>query len=205
MTEIGVTIRFRVTEAEPYIDEEGLVANVTQKDLQDAKKIFENGVDIFNKKFNLIVKDPLCGEKKLPINFVTNWVKSKSHTKLYLKKAGPGRAVNKKEGIIIPARSPSTLFAHEIGHQFGLADEYMEGVRKYVRYIKPDGTKDEEIEVFNNGLPEKDPRATLYSCMTSKVLKPRHAWPIAIEVQKLLGRNIHRKKGQEIACYIEMI
>lgn len=66
MTEMGVTLRFRVTEPQPYINN-GIVAKVSKSDFDDAKKYFENGVDIFNNRFMLIIKDPLCGEKKRPL------------------------------------------------------------------------------------------------------------------------------------------
>jgi hypothetical protein len=204
MTEVGITIRFRVSEPQPHIYENGDIAKVTKKDFDEVRKKFEAGVNIFNNRFNLIIKDPLCGEKKLPIRFLSNWVKSQAHFGIYVLNRGE-RASNVYEGIKIPVDSPITEYAHELGHGFGLADEYMEYSRFYVKYIKPDGKLDEELNLVDLKKGTVDPQKTLYSCRECMLLKPRHGWPIAIEVQKLLRRNIRREKGQEITCDIEMV
>ena len=159
------------------------------------KRLAEAGLNShWNNKFKMEITDPQCGKRTLPIVYKIKWVDSGEHYKLNIHKRYD------REGVTGPIIDVSTAtdewtYAHEFGHCYGLPDEYsyVKDSTETVKYYKPDGTMSEAIVAPFDGKDPDEPDATIMAANPSTVVKPRHAWNIAIEVQALLCAKLGRK------------
>ncbi len=170
--------------------------------IKNAQQVATRGLEKFwNNQLKIEITDPECGTKVLPIVYRVVWVDSGQHYTMNLHKRYPREGVT-DDVIDVSVNTDEWTYAHEFGHCYGLPDEYSytENEDETVRYVKPDGTLDEPImtpclERDETGLPRVIMWAT-----DSPIVKPRHGWQIAIEVQRLLRDKI----GRKIKCDILM-
>lgn len=97
----------------------------------------------------------------------------------------------------IAATTPAWTYSHEFGHCIGLPDEYS---HPGVGYLKPEGGEGLLLQRPGAFIPanrqgavtprgrEPDLRTEMSTNPNSNLL-PRHLWPTAIEVRKLMNRN----------------
>ncbi|SEN06378.1 type VI secretion system secreted protein VgrG [Duganella sp. CF517] len=153
----------------------------------------------WNNKFKIEIKDPQCGTKVLPIVYKPVYVESGEHYVLKVHKKSDREQVF--ENVVdVSLGTTDWTHAHEFGHCCGLPDEYSytDGVDETVKYYKPDGTLSEAISAPFDGKDPKAADATIMAAYGCTIVKPRHAWNIAIEVQELLRAKI----GRKITCDI---
>jgi len=162
--------------------------------LEHIKETAAKGLSIYlANKFKIQIADPECGERIFAISYRIVWVDSDEHYVLNLHKQEL-RAFVDGNIINVHANTDEWTFAHEFAHCYGLPDEYGYESDSYVTYIKPDGSKDERIfaqwEV--DPMETNSPNATIISADSSSVVKPRHAWHVAIEARDILRKEIKR-------------
>ncbi|RZI60650.1 MAG: hypothetical protein EOP94_01370 [Zymomonas sp.] len=97
----------------------------------------------------------------------------------------------------IAATEPAWTFSHEFGHCIGLPDEYS---NPSVGYFKPDGRQGLLLQRPDAFIPanqqggvtsgRRNPalRTEMSTSLNSNLL-PRHLWPTAIEVRRLINRS----------------
>lgn len=94
------------------------------------------------------------------------------------------------------------VYSHEFGHCIGIPDEYSHAG---VQYIRPNGAVGQILQRPDAAIPAnrqgnvhggvRDPDLrTGMSTFANTNLMPRHLWPTAIEVRKLLNRHSTRNK-----------
>lgn len=108
----------------------------------------------------------------------------------------------------IAATTDAWVYSHEFGHCIGLPDEYGHAG---VQYFRPDGTAGTLMQRPDAVIPanrqgnahaggrDPDLRTTMSTNPNSNLL-PRHLWPTALEVRKLL--NSH---GREIKFGVDVV
>jgi type VI secretion system secreted protein VgrG len=76
-----------------------------------------------------------------------------------------------------------------------LPDEYsyVAGDDETVKYKKPDGTWDAPVPSLSDDEEPEPAAANIMNSAGSVIIRDRHAWQIAIEVQELLRTKIGRK------------
>ena len=100
----------------------------------------------------------------------------------------------------IAATTPAWTFSHEFGHCIGLPDEYS---HPGVGYFKPEGREGLLLQRPGAYIPAnrqggvtagvRDPDLrTEMSTHSNSSLLPRHLWPTAIEVRRLINHNPRR-------------
>lgn len=164
------------------------------------KQNAERGItNQWNNKFKIEINDPQCGTKVLPVVYKPVWVESGEHYTMKVHKKFDREQVT---GNVVDVSLGTTdwTHAHEFGHCCGLPDEYSytDGVDETVKYFKPDGTLGEAIFAPFDGKDANAADATIMGAYSCTIVKPRHAWNIAIEVQELLRAKI----GRKITCDI---
>ncbi|KAB8060132.1 type VI secretion system Vgr family protein [Janthinobacterium violaceinigrum] len=153
----------------------------------------------WNNKFQMKISDPECGTRTLPIIYRVVYVESNEHYVMQIHKRYDRESVT---GTIIDvsASTDGQTHAHEFGHCYGLPDEYsyVEGDDETVKYKKPDGTWDAPVPSLSDDEEPEPAAANIMNSAGSIVIRDRHAWQIAIEVQDLLRTKI----GRQIKCDI---
>lgn len=121
---------------------------------------------------------------------------------LPLRQGGTDRPAHVKSGssrieMHIAATEVSWVYSHEYGHCIGIPDEYGHAA---VQYIRPDGTNSTLLQRPGatiptnmqgnvvNGVRQPDLRTEM-STHSNSNLMPRHLWPTAREVRRLLNRH----------------
>ena len=102
----------------------------------------------------------------------------------------------------IAATTPDWTYSHEFGHCIGLPDEYS---HPGVMYFRPEGVQGVFLQRpgafipadkqgnIRGGVRDTDLRTTM-STNPNNDLLPRHLWPTALEVRKLLNRSGRSQK-----------
>jgi hypothetical protein len=176
------------------------VGSVSDADVNSAKSKLESGVATnWNGKFTLVVDDPLCGKKSFAVVFKIAWVTSGQDYTIVIHDTYDREGVT---GVVMDV-SKSTdnwIYAHEVGHCFGLPDEYAykKPAPETVKYIKPDGSLDAAVSAPYNGKDKNLADATIMAAKYNTTVLPRHGWSVAIEVQALLTEKL----GRAVKCSI---
>lgn len=175
---------------------------ITEDEVAHVKKQMTEAISMYwNDRFNLEVYDPQCGTRLLPIRYEIRWVDGGGDYKLFIHREFEREQVA-FPNIDVSVNTTPWTYAHEFAHCIGVPDEYSynEPDEETVRYFKPDGTLDSEVLVAKPDSRElSDPDATMMNAEDCGILKPRHAWNIAREVEELLSNEI----GRRIECSIK--
>lgn len=213
---IVVEVKFKIVElfftekekaAEDRLPYDAQIRNkrARQETVEAMKLSAERGVRLgWSNKFRMEIFDPICGFKALPITYQIRWVESGEHYSMNINEATSEKRENvRMSAVNVWLDTSAWIFAHEFGHCVGLPDEYSTSAMKerMVTYYKPDGTADLALTARIDGEPQPESDKTIMSIHSSIVLKPRHAWNIAIEVGKLLTEKI----GRKIKCDIKLL
>lgn len=189
-SEITIELRFK---------EEGQ-AGVSAADITAAKQKLENGVKTYwDSYYTMEVNDPSCGKKSFKVRFKIVWVTSGQH---YTAKIHTTYAREGVTGDIMDVSKTTTdwTYAHEVGHCFGLPDEYSYTTDiETVKYFKPDGTLGAAISAPPGGKATAAADATIMSAVENKIRLERHGWFAAIDTQELLNSQL----GRKITCSIK--
>lgn len=170
---------------------------VSSAQLEAAKRQMQEGIDThWNGKLRLSVNDPLCGIRTFPIRYAVEW-DAPSHDYTVRVHTRFDREQLDYPVVDVSIATDLLTFAHEFGHCVGLPDEYSYAPETWnVQYVRPDGSLDANKIV---ALPaEDDPGEDETIMSSSEVIRPFHAWSVALEVRELLTREI----GREITCDI---
>jgi len=145
------------------------------------------------------VNDTMCGKKSFKVRFKVVWVASGQHYtakihKTYAREGVTGDVMN------VSKTTTDWTYAHEVGHCFGLPDEYSYTTdTETVKYFKPDGTLDAAISAPPGGKAKNAAGATIMSAVDNTTRLERHCWFAAIETQELLTAKL----GRKITCSIK--
>lgn len=187
---IKVEIRFKAEKQ----------SGVTDTDVNGAKTKLENGVKTYwDGQFTLEANDPECGKKSFTVKYKIVWVSSGQHYTMKIHNTYPREGVT--GNVLNVAKSTSDwTYAHEVGHCFGLPDEYSYTTNtETVKYYKPDGTLDAAVSAPPGGKAKTAADATIMSAVNNTKVLERHGWNIAIETQELLTAKL----GRKIKCTIK--
>lgn len=152
----------------------------------------------WNGKFKLEVVDPVCGKLILPIIFELSVVTEDEHYILQIHEKYDREEVD-GELVILSLTTDEFTFIHEFAHCIGVPDEYSYSSkeREKVRYMKPDLTFASDIVVLMETEVEPKANENFMNTNNSLVMLERHAWPIAVEVHRILsdatGRTLRCK------------
>ncbi|MGR4895777.1 PAAR domain-containing protein [Stenotrophomonas sp. LARHCG68] len=175
---------------------------VTSGDVEAAKERLKNGIDRgLNEKFTLQITDDKCGTRTYPIRYVVEFVTTGEDYVMRLHDRYEREEVIGNI-IYVSIDTDAWVHLHEFMHCLGLPDEYMDpgDDATTIRYFMPNRMLSRETVTTRSSWSESDPDATLMSVHHNEVLKPRHAWNIGLEVQKLLSREIGRGVICDVAC-----
>jgi type VI secretion system secreted protein VgrG len=175
--------------------------------LESAKAEFVKAVEMtWNHQFSMLISDPECGVKKIPIKYRIIWVDPEQkndeiHYTVYFHDSEIHEHVGQNY-VDLNYSTTKETFAHEFIHLLGVPDEYgkPKGSASLVQYYQPDGKLAPNMVVFSKGFKkqENDERWNIMSSNDSLKTEIRHAWNIAIETQGLLTN----KTGRQIECSI---
>jgi type VI secretion system secreted protein VgrG len=212
-TDVIVEVRFKIDARTLLANEEIREMGLSDKEKDESKKerlaAFENlksqaerGVRLMlNDKFRLEISDPVCKIITLPIIYTILFLESGEHYIMDVQTTVEAdRESVDGNTMRVKLTTSSWTFAHEYGHTIGLPDEYSydRKASSFLRYFKPDGTADDQFEIFPDKVQTKPSAASFLSTSNNIKVFERHAWNIAIETQDILTKKI----GRRIKCRI---